>query len=320
MPTINLYENIQSAAVRIAPWIHRTPVLTSHTLNALCEAELYFKCENLQRTGSFKVRGAHNATFLLEEDLANKGVVTHSSGNHAAALALAGKNRGIPAFIVMPSNAPKAKIESTKRLGGNVILCEPTSAARQMAADRLVQETGGTLIHPYDDLRIVAGQGTCALELLDEVPQLDAIVAPVGGGGLLSGTSIVAHHRSQVTNCPCLTFGAEPAGADDAARSLETGVRQPMTSPHTIADGLRTALGENTFPIIQQHVAAIGTVSDEEILKATRLLWEVMKIVVEPSGAVPFAAVLHNRLPVRGKKVGLILSGGNLDLDRLPWS
>lgn len=315
-----LHEQVLHAAGRIKPFIHRTPVLTSRVLNELSGAELFFKCENLQKTGSFKARGAHNAVFLLDDDAASRGVVTHSSGNHAAALALAAANRGITAQIVMPRNAPQAKIASTKRLGGQVTLCEPTSAAREAAANTLLQKTGGTLVHPFDNWNIIAGQGTAALELLDELPDLDVIVSPVGGGGLLSGTSLVACAHSQATGRACHVYGAEPQGADDAYRSFTTGIRQPMHEPRTIADGLRTALGERTFPIIRELATGIGTVSDDEILRATRLLWEVLKIVVEPSGAVPFAAVLESRVPTAGRRVGIILSGGNIDLDKLPWS
>lgn len=304
---------MRAAAGRIAPWIVRTPVLTSRTIDGRAGATLYFKCENFQRVGAFKARGAHNAVFSLSADSLSRGVVTHSSGNHAAALALAARNAGTHAYIAMPRNAPKAKVASVERLGGEIVFCEPTLPAREACCAGIQQRTGATLVHPYDDWRVIAGQGTAALELIEEIPGLDAIVTPVGGGGLLAGSAIVG------TELGVEVHGGEPAAADDAHRSLMTGTRQPPTGGHTIADGLRTALGERPFAIIRQQVKGIATVSEEEIVAAMRLVWEVMKIVIEPSSAVPVAAMLSGRMPLAGKRVGVILTGGNVDLDALPW-
>jgi threonine dehydratase len=306
--------DVRAAAGRIAPWVHRTPVITSRTLDGRAGASLYFKCENLQRIGAFKARGAANAVLSLDEASRARGVVTHSSGNHAAALALAARNASVRAWIVMPRNAPTPKVESVRRLGGEIVFCEPTLEAREAACAEVACSTGATLVHPYDDAAVIAGQGTAALELLDEVPGLDALVVPVGGGGLLAGTSIVGVATG------IRTFGTEPAAVDDAARSLATGVRQPPTGGHTIADGLRTALGALPFEIARRNVADIVTVSEQEIVEAMRLVWEVTKLVIEPSSAVPVAALLERRLPLEGRRVGVILSGGNVDLDALPWA
>ncbi len=307
--------DIRTAHARIQDKINRTPVMTSESLDAMAGARLYFKCENLQKVGAFKARGATNAVFSLAEDEALRGVATHSSGNHAAALARAAKLRGIPAYIVMPSNAPKVKQASVSRYGGKIIFCEPTLEAREAAAARIVEETGATLIHPYNDLRVMAGQGTSALELLEEVPDLDLILCPVGGGGNLSGMAVAAKGIKPGIR----VVGVEPKGADDASRSFRSGHIEPMTNPKTIADGLRTSLGDKTFPEIRRHVDDIVTVSEDAIVKAMRTLWEVMKLVVEPSGAVSYAALVEGQLDARGKKVGLLLSGGNVDLDTLPW-
>jgi len=309
------YPDILAARERIAPYINRTPVLRSRTLDELLGARVVFKGENFQRIGAFKARGAHNAVFALGDAEAERGVVTHSSGNHAAALALAARNRGIPAYIVMPKNAPAPKVASVERNGGRITFCEPTNAAREAAAAAVCAETGGILVHPYDDARVIAGQGTCALEFLEEAPGLDALIAPVGGGGLLSGTALAARAVSPRT----LVYAAEPAGADDAARSFRDGVRHPQPNPQTIADGLRTALGELTFPIIRREVADIATVSEAAIVDATKLVWTILKVVIEPSAAVPVAALLERKLPVQGKSIGVILSGGNIDLMKLPW-
>jgi threonine dehydratase len=269
----------------------------------------------MQAIGAFKARGAHNAVFALGDERAAHGVVTHSSGNHAAALSLAARNRGIPAYIVMPLSAAKPKIESVRRLGGRITFCEPTLEARERTASGLLRETGAVLVHPYDNESVIAGQGTAGLELLEDFPDLDAIVAPVGGGGLLSGTAIVAKSfRSDLR-----VYGAEPTGADDAFRSLQAGHLIPAGKTATIADGLLTSLGKLTFPIIQQKVDAIVTVSDDELIKAMRLVWEVMKLVIEPSAAVAVAAVLERKLPGKHRKIAIILSGGNVDLERLPW-
>lgn len=307
--------DIRTAHARIQDKINRTPVMTSESLDAMAGARLYFKCENLQKVGAFKARGATNAVFSLAEDEALRGVATHSSGNHAAALARAAKLRGIPAYIVMPSNAPKVKQASVSRYGGKIIFCEPTLEAREAAAARIVEETGATLIHPYNDLRVMAGQGTSALELLEEVPDLDLILCPVGGGGNLSGMAVAAKGIKPGIR----VVGVEPKGADDASRSFRSGHIEPMTNPKTIADGLRTSLGDKTFPEIRRHVDDIVTVSEDAIVKAMRTLWEVMKLVVEPSGAVSYAALVEGQLDAKGKKVGLLLSGGNVDLDTLPW-
>lgn len=306
---------IREAHARIRDKISRTPVMTSSTLDAQAGAALFFKCENLQKVGAFKARGATNAVFSLSDADAARGVVTHSSGNHAAALARAAMLRGVPAHIVMPHNAPKAKQASVRRYGGNVILCEPTLTDREKTAAQVVAETGGTLIHPYDNLRVMAGQGTAALELLEDIPALDLILCPVGGGGLLSGTAVAAKGVKPSIS----VIAVEPSGADDASRSFRAGKIIPLVKADTIADGLRTSLSERTFAEIRDHVDNIVTVSDDAIVRAMRSIWEVMKIIVEPSGAVPYAAIVESKLDLKGKRVGIILTGGNLDLDTLPW-
>lgn len=306
---------VEAARERIRPYVHVTPVLTSRRLDEMAGMKLHFKAENLQRIGAFKARGAHNAVFSLSDAEASRGVVTHSSGNHAAALALAAGNRGVPAAIVMPRNAPRTKIDSVKRLGGIVTFCEPTLAARESTAARILAETGGAMVHPYDDWRVIAGQGTAALELLETAPDLDAIVVPVGGGGLLSGTALAA------IGTGVQVYAAEPAAADDAFRSFQSGVRQPaVAKPATIADGLLTALGEKPFAVIRRDVAGVATVTEPEIEGAMRLVWEILKVVIEPSAAVPLAALLAGKFPLSGKKVGVVFSGGNVDLDKLPWN
>ncbi len=307
--------DIQDAAQRIAPYVKRTPVLTSQRLDALLGAQVYFKCENFQRIGAFKARGAHNAVFQLDDAAAARGVVTHSSGNHAAALSLAARNRGIAACIVMPSNAPRAKVESVKRLGGEINFCEPTLEARESGVAAIIAERGMTLVHPYDDVHVIAGQGTVARELLEEVPQLDAILAPVGGGGLMSGTAIAA----RALKPDIRIVGTEPAQADDAFRSWKAGRLLTDIKPDTIADGLRTYLSERTFHILQTQLDDLVTVSEEAIIRAMRLVWEILKIVIEPSAAVPVAALLEGRADLAGRRVGVIFSGGNIDLDVLPW-
>ncbi len=309
------WDLIQQARARIQGRVHRTPVMTSQTLDSLADARLYFKCENLQSMGAFKARGATNAVFSLSDTDARRGVATHSSGNHAAALARAAKLRGIPAYIVMPSNSPKAKQASVSRYGGKIAFCEPTLAAREAGVEKLIAETGATLIHPYDDLRVMAGQGTTAVELLEDVPDLDIILCPVSGGGLLSGISVAAKTLKPTIR----VIGVEPAGADDAFRSFRSGKIEPLVNPQTIADGLRASLGEKPFAEIRRHVDDIITVSEDDIVSSMRRLWEVMKIIVEPSGAVGYAGVAAGRLPAQGRKVGIVLSGGNLDLDHLPW-
>ncbi|MCC6507795.1 MAG: pyridoxal-phosphate dependent enzyme [Pirellulaceae bacterium] len=305
--------DVQAAQLRILPFIHRTPTLTSQTLDAMAGVHIFFKCENFQKIGAFKARGAHNALFSLTPEQRQAGVVTHSSGNHAAALALAARNAGTVAHVVMPSNAPQPKVESVQRLGGIITHCEPTAEAREATAAQVQAATGAIMIHPFDNWEVITGQGTAALELVQDHPDLDAIVTPVGGGGLLSGTAIVAAaHGIKV-------FGAEPQGADDAQRSLRTGQRQSVGVANTIADGLRTSLGERPFQVIMQSVSDIATVSDEEIVGAMLLAWQILKIIIEPSCAVPLAAILNQRLPLSGQRVGVILSGGNVDLRALPW-
>ncbi|PZP56807.1 MAG: serine dehydratase [Azospira oryzae] len=306
---------IREAHARIRPHVHRTPVLTCSALDRLAGARLFFKCENFQKVGAFKARGACNAVFSLADDEALNGVVTHSSGNHAAALSLAAARRRIPAYLVMPSNAPQVKRKAVAAYGGRIVLCEPTLAAREEACARIMAETGARLVHPYNDYRVMAGQGTAALELLEEVRELDVVVVPVGGGGLLSGTALAAKGLKPGVR----VVGAEPAGADDAWRSFKSGELQPMPNPETVADGLRTALGTLTFPIIRSHVDDIVTTSEAAIIDAMRKTWELMKIVIEASSAVPLAAILEGRLALTGCRVGIILSGGNVDLDRLPW-
>jgi threonine dehydratase len=318
------WEAISEAHERIAARIHRTPVLRSATLDELCQAEIYFKCENLQKTGSFKIRGATNAIFSLSDAEAAHGILTHSSGNHGAAVACAAAWRGVPAWIVMPKNAPVVKLKAVEAYGGRVTLCESTVSARSEAAARIQAETGAVMIHPYDDDRIIAGQATAAKELLEEVGELDAILSPVSGGGLLSGTSISAKHlRPRIR-----VYGCEPAKADDAYRSLATGTLQKMESSDTIADGLRASLAERTFAILRKNLVGIFLVSEEEIIQAMRLIWERMKVITEPSSAIALAPLLkagvvesiwrdgaHSRKP----RIGIILSGGNVDLRNLPF-
>ena len=307
---------IRHAAARIAPHVHRTPVMTCATIDAEAGASLFFKCEHLQRVGAFKARGACNAVFSLGGEPAKRGVVTHSSGNHGAALAYAAKRRVIPAWVVMPDNAPAVKQANVRRFGATVRLCAPTVDAREAACDEVARQTGATLIHPFDDARVIAGQGTAALELVETIDELDVVIAPCGGGGLLSGTSIAATSLRR----DIVVLGAEPANADDAARSFATGSLQPLAPTTTIADGLRTTLSTRTLGAIRAHVRAFGTCSEAGIVRAMRMMFERMKQVVEPSGAVPLACVLERSLDVRGKRVGIIVSGGNVDLDRLPWN
>ena len=312
-----LLSDIRAAAVRIQPFIHRTPVLTSATLDAAAGAALFFKCENFQKIGAFKARGATNAVFSLTEEEFARGVTTHSSGNHAAALARAARLRGIPAYIVMPNNAPAAKVASVQRQRAELVRCEPTLAAREAAAAAVVARTGVTLIHPYNDLRVIAGQGTATLELLEDVPDLDLVLTPVGGGGILSGAAVAAKGLRPSIR----VIGVEPALADDAARSFRAGSLAPMSpsSGETIADGLRTHVGERPFALIQSFVDDIVTVSEAGIIDAMRAIWEIMKIVVEPSAAVPLAGIREGAIDVKDKRVGIVLTGGNLDLEDLPW-
>jgi len=306
---------LEEAHERIRPHAHRTPVLRSRSIDRICGAEIHFKCENLQRVGAFKFRGACNAVLSLPPEELERGVATHSSGNHAQALALAAGIAGTRAWIVMPSTSPRVKVAAVEGYGGEVVVCEPTLQSRETEAARVIEETGATLIHPYNDHRIIAGQATAAMELLQDAPDLDLLLAPVGGGGLLSGTALAAHHFSPGTR----VLGVEPAGADDACRSLEAGRILPSVEPKTICDGLLTSLGDRTYPIIRDLTEGIVTVDDEDVVRAMRLVWERMKIVMEPSAAVPLAALLAGRIDAAGKRVGIILSGGNVDLDALPW-
>jgi threonine dehydratase len=309
-------EDIRAAAARTRPHAHRTPVMTCRALDAMTGCTLFFKCENFQKVGAFKFRGATNAVLSLSEDAARKGVATHSSGNHAAALALAARSRGIPAYIVMPSNAPRIKKTAVEGYGGMITYCEPTLEARESTLEAVVRDTGATFIHPYNNYTIIAGQGTVALELLEDVPDLDVVMTPVGGGGLLSGTALAV----TLTTPRCRVIAAEPLGADDAYRSMREGRIVPSIQPKTIADGLLTSLGEKTFPIIRDRVEAILTVTEDGIIAAMRHIWERMKIIVEPSSAVPFGALLEDAADLRGLRVGIILSGGNVALDSLPWA
>ena len=309
------WQLIEDARERITGKVSVTPVLTSNTLDALAGARLHFKCENLQKGGAFKARGATNAVFALSETQARRGVATHSSGNHGAALARAAALRGIRAYIVMPDNTSQVKRAAVSRYGAEITWCAPTLAARESTVRQVLAATGATLIHPSDDLLVMAGQGTVALELLNAVPTLDVILCPIGGGGLLSGIAFAA----KTIKPGIRVIGVEPAGADDAARSLRAGHIVPVEHPDTIADGLRATVGERPFAEIRRIVDEIITVPDAAIVRAMRQIWEVLKIVVEPSGAVPYAALLGAPEALRARRIGLILSGGNVDLDHLPW-
>ena len=304
--------DIRATHERISRYTNKTPVLTCTALDRMVGARLFFKCENFQKTGAFKFRGACNAVFLLSDEEASRGVVTHSSGNFAAALALAASKRGIAARIVMPSNAPEVKVAAVKGYGGMITFCEPTLESREATAEKVIKETGATFIHPYNDHHIIAGQGTAALELMKEIPDLDFILAPVGGGGLLSGTAIA----SKGLNPKVTVIGCEPKNADDAYRSIKAGRIIPSENPNTIADGLRTSLGDKTFPIIRDLVDEILLATEEEIITAMRHIFERMKIVAEPSAAVPLAVLQSHQLDLKNQRVGVIISGGNVDLGR----
>jgi threonine dehydratase len=310
------WELIAEARERITGKVNLTPVFISRTLDGLTGARLHFKCENLQKGGAFKARGATNAVFALSEREARRGVATHSSGNHGAALARAAALRGIRSYVVMPDNTAQAKRDAVARYGAEITWCAPTLAARENTVRQVLAATGATLVHPYDDLRVMAGQGTAAVELLEAVPNLDVLLCPVGGGGLLSGCAVAA----RAIKPDIRVIGVEPAGADDAARSLRAGRIVPVEHPNTIADGLRATIGERPFAEIRRLVDEIITVSDEAIVRAMRQMWEVLKIVVEPSGAVPYAALLDAPEALRARRIGILVSGGNLDLDHLPWS
>jgi len=308
-------DDIRDAAQRIKPYAHRTPVMTNESLNQRVGARVSLKCENFQKVGAFKFRGACNAVFSLSDEEAARGVSTHSSGNHAQALALAAKLRGIPAYIVMPSNAPQVKKDAVAGYSRQITFCEPTLQARESTLANIAGMTGSTVIHPYDNERVIAGQGTATLELMDSTPGLDVIIAPVGGGGLLSGTAIAATELKKGIR----VIAGEPEMADDAFRSLQAGKIFPSTNPKTIADGLLTSLGKLTFPIIQQRVEQIVTVSEQGIVDSMKFIWERAKLVIEPSAAVAIAVLWEKKVNLSGLKVGVILSGGNVDLGKLPW-
>ncbi len=305
-------QSIIDAHERILPYIHRTPVLTSAYLDELTGCKLFFKCENFQKIGAFKARGAMNAILTLTKEELSKGVATHSSGNHAQALARAAKVMGVPSYIVMPRTAPAIKKAGVQGYGGKIFECEPNLASRESTLAEVVAETGAVEIHPFDNYRIIEGQSTAAKELFEEIPDLDIIIPPVGGGGLLSGTALATIFFSPNT----IVMAGEPEGADDAARSMQSGKIEPSQS-NSIADGLLTHLGQKTFPIIKEHVKEVITVSDQEIKDALRLVWERMKIIVEPSGVVPLAAILKRSKDFKGKKIGIIFSGGNVDLQKV---
>lgn len=308
-------DELRAAHARIAPHIHRTPVIHSQLLDELAGCEVHFKCENLQKIGAFKARGALNAVLGLDDETAAKGVATHSSGNHGAALAMAAGVRGIPAHIVMPSNAPAVKKAAVAGYGGHIIECEPTLEARETTLEKVIAEHGSHVVHPYDDPRVIAGQGTTALELLEQLDDFDVVVIPVGGGGLLGGMATAI----KAINPAIEVMAAEPAGADDAFRSFGLGYRVLQENPNTIADGLLTSLGERNYAIIRERVDTMVTVEDSSIIDAMKLQWTRLKSVVEPSGAVTFAALLEHPERFRGRRVACVISGGNVDLDRLPW-
>lgn len=307
--------DIQKAHKRIKPFIHNTPVLNSQSINKITGADIWFKCENFQRVGAFKFRGAMNAVLSLTEKKMQRGVATHSSGNHAQGLALAAKLNNIPAYIVMPTSAPQVKIDAVKGYGAEIIFCKPTLQAREESLNGVIRKTGATFIHPYNNYEVIAGQATAAKELIEEKGAFDFLMTPIGGGGLLSGTLIVAHFLSPKTK----VIAGEPIGADDAYRSINARKIIPSQNPDTIADGLLTSLGDKTFPIIQKYIEEIILVSDTEIVSAMQLVWERMKIIIEPSSAVPLAALIKQKQKFKGKKVGIILTGGNVDLGNLPF-
>jgi threonine dehydratase len=305
---------IRAAHDRIRAHINRTPVLTSSRLDATTGASLFFKCENFQKVGAFKARGATNAVFMLDEATAKRGVATHSSGNHAAALSRAAKLRGIPAHIVMPSNTVKAKVRAVEGYGGRIVFCDPTQTAREQMCARVIAETGATLIHSFENENVMAGQGTVAVELLEDA-DVDLILCPVGGGGLLCGTAVAAKTMRPKSK----VIAIEPANADDAAQSFRAGKLVRCDKPNTIADALRTNVGAPNFELIQRFVDDVVTVTEDAIISAMRMIWETMKIVIEPAAAVPYAAILECKIDIGGRRVGIILSGGNVDLDALPW-
>jgi threonine dehydratase len=308
-------KNIEQAYLTVKRFAHRTPVLTSQSINRILGCEIFFKCENFQKVGAFKFRGATNAVFNLSDDEAQRGVCTHSSGNHAAAIALAASLRGIPSYIVMPINAPTIKRKAVEGYGAIITTCEPTQAHRESKLDEVQRRTGATFIHPYDNFNVICGQGTASMEMLEDVSDLEIIITPVGGGGLLSGTLIY----TKETNPRISVYAGEPQNADDAHRSLRDGTLYPSINPNTIADGLRTSLSPLTFSIIQKYADGILTVPEVLIVEAMQLIWERMKIIIEPSSAVPIAAIIQKPSKFKGKKVGVIISGGNVELEKLPF-
>ena len=313
IPTL---EDMLVAHERIKPHIHRTPVLTSSFLNALTGAELFFKCENFQKAGAFKVRGASNAVFGLDEETARAGVATHSSGNHALSLSYAAGRRGIPCHVVMPKTAPQAKKDAVRGYGGIITECEPSTSSREAVFAEVQQKTGAEFVHPYNDPRVIAGQGTCSKELMEQTDGLDAVIAPIGGGGMVSGTCLTLSSLAPEVKI----YAAEPEQADDAARSFRAGHIIADDAPHTVADGLKVPLKELTWHFVSSHVTDILTASEQEIIDAMRLIWARLKIVMEPSSAVPLATILKNRDVFAGKRVGVIITGGNVDLGKLPWT
>ena len=308
--------DMQAARERIARHIHRTPIFTSRMLNELSGAELFFKCENFQKAGAFKARGAANAVFSLSDDEAARGVATHSSGNHGTCLSYAAGRRGIPCTVVMPRTAPQAKKDAVKGYGGRVVLCEPSTSSREAVFAQVVAETGAEFVHPYNDPRVIAGQATCSAELIEQVEGLDAVVAPIGGGGMISGTCLTLSNVAPAIKI----YAAEPEQADDAYRSFKAGHIIADDAPNTVADGLKVPLKDLTWHFVRNHVTDVLTASEEEIVDAMKLTWKRLKIVMEPSSAVPLAAILKNRDAFAGKRVGVIITGGNVDLDKLPWN
>lgn len=313
--TIPTYDDVQIAHERIKPYIHETPVLTSRFLNELTGAELFFKCENFQKAGAFKVRGATNAVFGLSEEMAAVGVATHSSGNHALSLSYAAGQRGIPVTVVMPRTAPQAKKDAVIGYGGTIVECEPSTSSREAVFSEVVAESGAEFVHPYNDSRVIAGQATCSKELLSQVDNLDAVIAPIGGGGMISGTCLTVSNLAPSVKI----YAAEPLNADDAARSFRAGHIIADDAPDTVADGLKVPLKDLTWYFVNNYVTDILTATEEEIIDAMKLIWKRMKIVMEPSSAVPLATILKNPDVFRGKRVGVIITGGNVDLDKLPW-
>ncbi|MDR7031342.1 beta-hydroxyaspartate dehydratase BhcB [Mesorhizobium sp. BE184] len=310
------FSDVVAAEARIQPYIHRTPVLTSSFINGLAGAELFFKCENFQKAGAFKARGASNAVFGLSDEQAGKGVATHSSGNHGTCLSYAAGRRGIPCTVVMPRTAPQAKKDAVKGYGGRVVECEPSTSSREAVFAQVVAESGAEFVHPYNDPRVIAGQGTCSKELIGQVENLDAVVAPIGGGGMVSGTCLTLSNLAPGVKI----YAAEPEQADDACRSFKAGHIIADDAPETVADGLKVPLKELTWHFVRNHVTDILTASEGEIVDAMKLIWKRMKIVMEPSSAVPLATILKNPDLFAGKRVGVIVTGGNVDLEKLPWN